>query len=185
MIDDNFLEQSQEFMVETQDGNRTLQPHQVQILNGCEKSYEKTLYRFDLNKQDFLPFFNHTDEAPEGLKQFCDYILLIENDYTYIVLIEMKRGIRSQSDAKKQLNASEVFIQYIINSAERLRADFAIGNFNPNRVKIIKILLLKNKSDKKITRHHAERSNIQDYIIYKSVNTLNINRILHSIDYDR
>ena len=53
-----------------------------------------------------------------GLKKICDYILFAEEgDYLFIFLIELKKGTES---AKKQLNASQEFVNYIINSAQRI-----------------------------------------------------------------
>ena len=72
------------------------------------------LYRYDPNKKDIFPYFS----SISGLKKICDYILFAEEgDYLFIFLIELKKGTES---AKKQLNASQEFVNYIINSAQRI-----------------------------------------------------------------
>lgn len=108
------------------------------------------LYRFDLDEDEFLPFFNnaHNNEgemvenpSPKGLRMFCDYVLLAENhDKLYVVLIEMKCG-NERAKAIKQLEASEVFMDYIKNSAERIHSFCNYHGFDGRKVIIKKIIL--------------------------------------------
>ncbi|MDR1810594.1 MAG: hypothetical protein LBR34_09390 [Prevotella sp.] len=81
-----------------------------------EKGIDYVLYRFDPDKDgDIFPFFERTT----GLKMICDYILIVEiKEKIYCLLIELKSGISSY--AKKQLEASSIFMNYILNSAERI-----------------------------------------------------------------
>lgn len=72
------------------------------------------LYRFDPDNEDIFPFFKETKD----LKKICDYILLAEQGKNlFILLIEMKLGNKSPH---KQLNATELFVKYILKSAERI-----------------------------------------------------------------
>ena len=46
----------------------------------------------------------------------CDYIVFIENDEElFVLLIELKKG--SAADAKKQLEMSEGFVEFVLNRA--------------------------------------------------------------------
>lgn len=97
---------------------------------------ECLLYRYDPNGKNLFPFFS----SLSGLRKICDYILFAEADnYLYVFLIELKKGKMS---AQKQLTASEEFIKYIINSANR------IGKQIDDNVVIRKIRM----SDKKIKK---------------------------------
>jgi hypothetical protein len=72
---------------------------------------EFELFRFD---HAAFPFFKNVTD----IKKMCDYILFAEEgDYLYVFVIELKLGNLS---AKKQLNASKEFVQFIINSANRI-----------------------------------------------------------------
>ena len=128
ILDNDFIVPNQNWLIENK-GTPQLKMQQVKINNAGRKHLAYTLYRFDLEKQNFLPFFNKKNNSPEGLRKFCDYILLVEtSNKSYVILIEMKRGDVGSAD--KQLKASECFIEYIYNSAERLQRDFKEYAFN-------------------------------------------------------
>jgi hypothetical protein len=112
----------------------------------------------DQNGEDFLPFFNKIN----GLRRFCDYILLAEHRKrnhvvcTFVLLIELKRG--KNGTAAKQLNASQTFMEYIYSSAERLHVDFNDSEFDKEKVTTMKIVIQKPISNKKRTKED-ERKN--------------------------
>lgn len=111
----------------------------------------RNLYRFDLDEKEFLCFFNKTDNSPEGLRKFCDYVLLVKHDgKTFILLIELKRGDISGAD--KQLRASEVFIEFLHKTAERLHQDFGDFSFNRKNIVLRKIIVKEVKSNKSGTQ---------------------------------
>lgn len=92
----------------------------VQI-NGKPRDAECTLYRIDPNNGDPFPFFrNKENGGPKGLKDICDYIMLVDyHDKLFILLIELKR--QKDNHAKEQLEATKVFIDYIVASAIRVQ----------------------------------------------------------------
>ena len=105
-----------------------------------EKDLKTTLYKFD--DADIFPFF--TNEKVSGLKKMCDYIFFIEErKHLYAYLIELKKGTES---AKKQLDAAECFVEYIIATANRLENDFDI---NENNFHIRKINIRESRSNKR------------------------------------
>lgn len=113
------------------------------IKNRGVKEYE--LYRFDVEEgRDFLPFFNNRhDNAPnralEGLRAFCDYIILVcLNDKAFVILVEMKVG---KKNAQQQLEASSLFMDYVKNSALRIKEQNGFDEFKPDNVKVRKLLL--------------------------------------------
>ena len=86
-------------------------------VEGIPKNALLTLYRFDPNNEDIFPFF----ERGMALRLICDYVLLVDyNDFLYVLLIELKRG---SITAKKQLNATEELIRYVISSALRIKQE--------------------------------------------------------------
>jgi hypothetical protein len=129
------------------------------------KDLKTTLYRMALEEKDFLPFFNNSHDSPEGLRKFCDYILLAEHRKrnhevcTFVLLIELKRG--KNGTAAKQLNASQTFMEYIYSSAERLHVDFNDSEFDKEKVTTMKIVIQKPISNKKRTRED-ERKNVNN-----------------------
>lgn len=106
-------------------------------------SHDFCIYRFDLEEatNDFLSFFNEEENSTiKGLRIFCDYIILFTDGYRlYIILVEMKRS--HTKDAEKQLEASRVFMEYIKQTAIRLREQDYITQFNEESVKTLKLCL--------------------------------------------
>lgn len=83
-----------------------------------------TIYSFDKDGVDTFPFFNNRGER--GLKKICDYILFAQaGDKLVILVIELKSGSGSSS---KQLKASRVFVEYLINTAKRLSDSMSLGS---------------------------------------------------------
>lgn len=104
------------------------------------------LYRFDAEEgKDFLPFFNnrhnHGGKVPERLRAFCDYIILVScKGNLYIVLVEMKSG---KENASQQLDASQVFMEYVKNSALRIKDVNHYHSFDVDNIKEKQLLLKK------------------------------------------
>lgn len=108
-------------------------------------------YRYDLDNCNFLPFFNkeHNDDkkgivvenpTPEGLRKFCDYILLaVVKEKLYVILVEMKSG--GNNGANQQLAASKTFIDYVKSSAERIKTICGYGDFDTKNIVVRKVLL--------------------------------------------
>lgn len=175
LLDRGFQAPNQNLMIEAK--GTTYKPQNVEIDGTGRTNLVWTLYRFDLEEKEFLPFFNKTDDAPEGLRKFCDYILLAEvSNKPYVMLIEMKRG--DASDAEKQLNASETFIEYLYSSAERLHDDFRADSFNRNNIVLRKIKLKECKSRKLTTKGGCAIDTTQEFISYNSVGQFPIARFL-------
>ncbi len=163
ILSDEFLSVSQDVMIELKEDTHKAQ--RVNIDDG-KRGFIRNLYRFDLEEKEFLHFFDRTDNSPEGLRKFCDYILLVKHDdKTFVLLIELKRGDTSGAD--KQLKASETFIEFLHKTAERLHRDFADFNFNRRNVILRKIIIKKVRSNKTGTQGTRIDKN-QDIILFKS-----------------
>lgn len=173
ILSNEFLSDSQDVMIEEK--GTTHKAQRVNIDDGKRKLVWN-LYRFDLDEKDFLHFFNKTDNSPEGLRKFCDYVLLVNNgSKTFVLLIELKRGDTAGAD--KQLKASEVFIEYVHKTAERLYQDFGDFNFNKKNVVLRKIIIKAIKSNKTGTQGTRIDKN-QDIILFKSSGVFPINKFL-------
>lgn len=116
---------------------------------------EVAVFRFSIDNEDFLPFFKDVREpenGPRHLKKFCDFIMLVHNDKKLnIILIELKRS-HSSPDRTQQLHASELFMRYIIDSAERIKHINGCDDFDPARITMRKVCLkefpgLKNRAN--------------------------------------
>lgn len=130
-----------------------------------------TLYKYDSQK-DILPFFKSTGVT--NLKKICDYIIFIEDGiHLFAYLIELKKGTQS---AKKQLDASECFVDYLISTINRLELNF---NVTPENFHIRKIRISESKSKKiKLKKGLEEKENgviehnhpsiflLQEYLTY-------------------
>lgn len=164
ILSEEFLSVSQDVMIENKENI-----HKVQCVNiddGNRKGLTRKLYRFDLEEKEFLPFFNKTDNSPEGLRKFCDYLLLVKyKNTTYVLLIELKRGDISGAD--RQLRASESFIEFLCRTAKRLHDDFGDFNFDSKKIKLRKIIIKACKSNK-TEIHPKQIDKNQDIIPFKS-----------------
>lgn len=124
--------------------------HIARVITDNKKIFH-TLYRYDQKEQKgkFLPFFNNTHDGeygeaeiptPEDLLRFCDYILLAErNSVLYVLLLELKSG--KNGDAHKQLDATEVFMEFVKNTAKRISEANGYRDFDTQNIKIRKIVL--------------------------------------------
>ena len=151
ILNEGFKSSKQDEMIENQ-GDKKTQSVDITPM----KDLKKTLYRMALEEKDFLPFFNKSHDSPEGLRKFCDYILLAEHRKrnqevcTFVLLIELKRG--KNGSAAKQLNASQTFMEYIYSSAERLHVDFNDSEFDKEKVTTMKIVVKEPISSKMTTK---------------------------------
>lgn len=106
---------------------------QYKIVKKPQIEYE--LFRYEL---EAFPFFNDVSD----LKKMCDYILFAEEGtYLYIFVIELKLGNKS---AQKQLEAAREFVQFIINSANRIGKK--IENYKIRKVRICDEKIKKRKT---------------------------------------
>lgn len=165
ILDREFKTPNQNLMIESKGTQHKVQ--RVRLDGNGRRNLVYTLFRFDLEEKEFLPFFNKTDDSPEGLRKFCDYILLVEaSNKSYVMLIELKRG--DVGLAEKQLKASECFMEYIYSSAERLHQDFGDVTFNRRNITLLKIKLKKCKSNKRPTKSSLI-DKTQEFITFESV----------------
>ena len=143
IIAPKFKSKNQNILIE----KKLEKPQKAEIVGTGVDAY--TLYRFDLDDGNFLPFFNNTHigreervehPAPKNLLKFCDYIMLeSKGGKTYILLIEMKSG--GNYDAGIQLKATETFMEYIKQTALRIKADNGYDSFTPNNIVLKRIIL--------------------------------------------
>ena len=121
---------------------------EYKIISNLKLEYK--LYRYD---DKIFPFFS---EGVPALKKMCDYILFCQdNRWLFVFIIELKLGTES---AGKQLNAAEIFIEFIINSAKRIGEP--ITNIDIRKIRI---------SDRKIRiRQKQSIKSKQDYFDFDS-----------------
>lgn len=122
-------------------------PQSATIISNGTSGY--VLYRLDCEDKEWLPFFNKTHNGenhpvpyptPRYLRAFCDYIILISRqEKLYVLLVEMKSG--NHSDAAKQLEASATFMDYIKATAVRISRYNDYTGFDPDNIKIRKVIL--------------------------------------------
>lgn len=154
---------------------------ETKIIHGGTGMTEYQLYRFDLHEKEFLPFFDASDDSPENLRAFCDYIILTEvASKLYIILVEMKSG--GASHAPAQLIASEDFANYIKVRAQHISALNGEGGFDANKI-IIKKVIVKPVPGQKITTNpilgkgNVTRHQAYDDIIVVKANYIDVNQI--------
>ncbi|MBR6041127.1 MAG: hypothetical protein IKP37_00610 [Paludibacteraceae bacterium] len=123
--------------------------HSVKLITRGISEYR--LYRFDLDSSDadFLCFFNKNHSAGSGvqglkdLRCFCDYVLLAQkNDKLYVFIIELKSG--KTEGAVEQLRATELFMDYIKETAERIKEVNSYGQFDAKNIITKKVVLKGN-----------------------------------------
>lgn len=165
MLHEDFLCKDGEgnVMVEDQGHERAVQ--RVRIVNDVRSISRMSLFRFDEKQtgMDFLPFFANSNHAPQELRSFCDYVLLVEcRDNLYVMLIELKRG--GHHGPRKQIDGAACFMDYIISSAMRIRGANGFDDFDKHNIHYRKVLLKKCESDKEETHNVDLRFNKNDYI---------------------
>lgn len=158
----SFKPQKQDRLIE----NKLDKPQTAKIIDSGVDTY--TLYRFDLDERNFLPFFNNThigSEAtveypvPDKLLKFCDYIMLVSKcGKLYVVLIEMKSG--NNAGAGIQLKAAETFMEYVKQTALRIKSYNGYDSFSADNVILRRVLLkpFKTKPRTKIGSNQIDTS---------------------------
>lgn len=135
ILNDNFKHYDKNYLSE-KDINNKGKNFEVKYRIVKQHQIEFELFRFD---QSALPFFKDITD----LKKMCDYVLFAEEgDFMYIFVIELKLGNIS---AKKQLNAAKEFIQFIINSANRIGKEID-GNYKIRKIRICDEMIKKRKT---------------------------------------
>ena len=107
--------------------NKLKKAHTATIVDDAVDAWCVYRYDQDEDSEHFFPFFNNTKDdnanpaapTPVDLLKFCDYIVLVEKSTKlYVLLIEMKSG--NNGDADKQLRASEMFMRFVLDTAQRI-----------------------------------------------------------------
>ena len=173
IFNERFLSKSQKRLIEEKG---SLKPQLVDIDETGRTKMSWTLYKFEMDECNFLPFFSNQDGSPKGLCKFCDYIMLVESrTKTYVILIEMKRG--KSGEAEKQLYASEVFMNYIFSTADRLHTDFDSDSFDIDSI-ILRKVKLKQMHSPKTTTIMQKVDLTQNFITYNSTGIFPIAQFL-------
>lgn len=137
------------------------------------------VFRFDLDKSNFLPFFNADhDTTYKGLRSFADYIILCERkNITWIVIAELKSGSDS-AHACHQLNATDTFVNYLLDTACRLANDFGEISFSKKNIQVRKVQLHRCRSNKTTTRNSWEFTYTDRYSRIDCGKTLSLLKLL-------
>jgi hypothetical protein len=136
------------------------------IISSSEIEY--VLYKFDAAKTDIFPYFK--DKSIEGLKKICDYVLFAEfGRSVYILLIELKLGTES---AQEQLNATTLFVEYILKNAERVKHQ--IQDYHIRKIRISEI---KSKG-KRVTKTKDLEYDANAYLEYNTVKDFRIRELV-------
>lgn len=112
ILDDFFKEDNLESLKEVQEDMKIeFENDNVKYLSF---SFDKQLPAKDFPKGLF-PFFSKGEAL---VNSFCDYIIFSEyNNHFFVLLIELKKG---DNNVKKQLEAGECFVKYIIATLNRV-----------------------------------------------------------------
>lgn len=152
------------FITKRIDGNFVLKEEQenqeITILE--DEIDEIEVYKFANKDGDIdFPFFNKGIDTPRLLTKFCDYIVVCtRKQKLFVVLIELKTASLF-GEAKKQIDAGEVFVRYIFNTFDRIKKqptnyekyiDIDKTKLNPKN--IIKCVIISNKT----TQTNIEKS---------------------------
>ena len=83
---------------------------------------EVEVYKYANKDGDIdFPFFNKGSDTPRFLNKFCDYIVVCTRDTKlFVVLVELKSA-NLFGEAKKQIDAGKIFVNYIFNTFDRLK----------------------------------------------------------------
>ncbi len=138
-------------------------PQRIKILKTRPIS-SLSVYRFDPDDEDFLPFFGRIT----GLKRFCDYVMLAEaSERLIVILIEMKRS-KNDNKYKSQLDAAKLFMEYVIASAERVKNENGYSDFDGSSIQLRRVKILADPTFNKLTtkpREKVLRDGREGYII--------------------
>jgi hypothetical protein len=129
------------------------------------------LTRFDPNQVTLFPYFLQTS----GLRKICDYLLfVVENNQFYIILIELKYGTES---ATKQLESTEIFAKFLIDSGKKIKLDF------PENYNIIKVRVSEERARNRNrgTKIKGLQSDINGIINYDHSNAFRIKEVITAV----
>jgi|SRR5690554_2860017 len=111
ILDSRFLHNSNELIERQQDFSMN-----VDICSSNKENY--IVYKFDANTNLF-PYFT----SKKHLKKICDYVVFFEkgNDL-YVAICELKKSNNGNNNSicNHQLEATKLFVNFIINSLKRL-----------------------------------------------------------------
>lgn len=168
ILNEDFLQKEPHDLTMIEDKGDKLHKQEVTIAMRDKHITNIALYRYDIDTKDHLPFFTKgSNNSPKSLTKFCDYVILVEKDSVLnILLVEMKRGVKGEYI--KQLQASKLFMNYILSSAERIKADNDMDSFSAANVKYRSVLLVLAKSKKMHTKKkdlelHKKRDGVIEY----------------------
>ncbi|MBQ0019134.1 MAG: hypothetical protein KBT39_01255 [Bacteroidales bacterium] len=109
-------------------------PFEMKRIIKCDARSRYVLYKFDCEPKDDLypfPYFNLKDANGIGLgvAKVCDYVMFVERDEeSFILLIELKKGMESPIH---QLEQMQFFVKFI-----QVRAEYAGINIDAQIRKI-------------------------------------------------
>lgn len=178
ILNEKFLQKDADDLTMIEPANGVYKEQRVSIKNASRTISDMKLYRFntpDTNAVNMFPFFNqHTagpHKAPHGLLSFCDYILLVQHDSgLYVLFVELKRG--RHEGAEKQLEASSTFFDYVLQTANRIKAENGFSDFDATQVKCRKIIINEEFCNKHTTKPKdvREGSDMDGIILHKCYN---------------
>lgn len=147
--------------------------HNVKILKN--KRVKFSLYRFDHEtKGEFLPFFDGSNDAPKRLRSFCDYVILAEVRHKpYIILVEMKNS--HAGHAHEQLKGSRCFVNYITETAERIKVANGQDEFSKDKINVLEVVLIN------VNTRPSVRSGKHMNILIDDKGTINYKTVLFDI----
>jgi small nuclear ribonucleoprotein (snRNP)-like protein len=154
ILNAKFLVKNQ-FLLEERQGN--MQPHEVAIRQSLS-NIEYKLYKFDENP---YPFFSSgsSNSTPKLLQSFCDYVMVVNRDDTCtIMLIELKRGMDS---ATHQLRAADAWLNFVLETAERIKGKNNYKQFNRNNIHK-RLIAIYDKARKRKTSSFIHPRNIDE-----------------------
>lgn len=178
ILNEKFLQKDADDLTMIEPANGVYKEQRVSIKNASRTISDMKLYRFntpDTDAVNMFPFFNqHTagpHKAPHGLLSFCDYILLVQHDSgLYVLFVELKRG--RHEGAEKQLEASSTFFDYVLQTANRIKAENGFSDFDATQVKCRKIIINEEFCNKHTTKPKdvREGSDMDGIILHKCYN---------------
>jgi len=162
-------------MVEPEDEGNGLSEQRITVRTDSHNISSMKLYCFNTHQSTpLLPFFNQNtvepNKSPKGLTSFCDYILLVQHAKgLFVFLLEMKRG--TKEGAGKQLEASRLFFDYVLNTADRIKEENSYPDFSADNISFRTIILQEASSPKRITKpkeiSEMKKEELESVLTYK------------------
>lgn len=96
-----------------------------------DEGIEYLVCKFDRPNLETFPFFSNIS----GLNKMCDYVVFFERrGRLQLVISELKKG-KDNTNANHQLKASEEFLKFIINTANRIGLEIDVDDCNFHKVR--------------------------------------------------